>query len=172
MVKYTMKNSEPGDISRRDFLKAAGLLAGGAAIGSAGLLVGCGFPTAPEINSQAFTVDGNTVSVILDRVPELSRVGGSTAVVNNDEHIDLIIARTGKSEFVVASNQCTHRGKALGYNDEARQFICASGKSEFRLDGSIIKGPAERPLRIYKWHLEQGNLHIELINESSARDNA
>jgi nitrite reductase/ring-hydroxylating ferredoxin subunit len=153
-------------ITGREFLKVMVLLAIIVSIGSALLLAGCGFPTATKIGKDAYSVNGNTVSVMLEDMTELSEVGGTAAILNDDEQIYVVIVRAGEDEYVVASNQCTHRGKALGYDDEEKQFVCASGKSRFRLDGSIVEGPAEHPLKIYDWHLEQGRLVVYLDDES------
>ena len=153
---------ENGEISRREFLKAAGLFVVGAAVVSTVPLSGCGFPNAPEIDANAYSIEGDTVTIALERVPALSKVGGSAAIVNDSERIYLIVARTGEEEYAVASNRCTHRGKPVGYAHEGELFICTSGKSEFTLDGAIVKGPAEKPLRIYSSHLQQGSLTIEL----------
>ena len=150
------------ELTRREFLKLMGLLAAGVAIGSTTFLEGCGFPTAPEVGTNAYLLEGNTVKVMLERVPQLSRVGGSAAIMNDKDKIYLIIARTGENRYAVALNQCPHREKPFGYDHQSEIFICASGKSEFRLDGSIVKGPAEQPLPIYKWRLEQETLHIYL----------
>jgi nitrite reductase/ring-hydroxylating ferredoxin subunit len=139
-----------GEITRREFIKATGLLAGGLAIGSAPFLTGCGFPAAPEINAETYSLDGENVIVLLDKIPKLSRVGGSAAIINTSAKINLIIARIGEDNFIVALNECPHREKLLGYDHKAGTFICASGKSEFRLDGSVISGPAENSLPIYR----------------------
>lgn len=150
------------EISRREFLKITGVLAGGIAAGSPIFVAGCGYPIATEINNNAYIAEGKTVSIMLEHVPQLSQVGGSAAIVNDADKIHLIIARTDKDRFVTALNACPHREKLLGYDHEARLFICASGKSKFRLDGYIVAGPAENPLRIYQSYLDQHRLTINL----------
>jgi cytochrome b6-f complex iron-sulfur subunit len=170
-IKASVQGGKMGvtsEITRREFLKVMGLLAGGVALGSTPFLAGCGYPTAPEIDADAYLLEGNTVTVMLEKVPQLSQVGGAAAIANDREKVHLIIARTGEDKFTVALNQCPHREKPLGYDHQAGHFICSSGKSEFKTDGSIVKGPAEQPLPIYKWHLEQGGLIIDLQDESSA----
>jgi len=93
--------------------------------------------------------------------------------VNDEENICLIIVRTDENQFVVAHNECPHREKALGYSHSSGSFLCVSGKSEFGLDGSVLKGKAEKPLHVYKWELEQDRLTINLrstmpVNEITA----
>ena len=153
---------EVGEITRREFLKITGLLAGGVAIGSTPFLAGCGFPTAPEIDANTYSLVGNTVTIMLERIPQLSQVGGSVAIRSDNDKIHLIIARTGEGNFVVALNECPHREKPLGYDHKAGAFICASGKSEFGLDGTVLAGPAENPLPIYQWRVERDELIVDL----------
>jgi len=154
---------ETGGITRRQFLEAAGLLVCGVAIGSAPLLAGCGRQTAPVIGTDAYNVEGNLVTVMLAKVPELATVGGSASITRDSPQVYLVVARTTEDGFVIVSNRCPHKGKAVGYDHEAGHFVCASGKSEFRQDGTVIRGPAERPLRTYNWHVEEGRLLIDLM---------
>jgi cytochrome b6-f complex iron-sulfur subunit len=115
-----------------------------------------------QVDSDAYSIKGGTISVNLEKVPELSRAGGSAAIVNDPEQVYLIIARTAENEYVAASSQCTHHEKPLIYDNKEKTFTCISRKSVFRLDGSIVKGPTEIPLRVYKSHFQQGNLTIDL----------
>lgn len=80
------------------------------------------------------------MEVILDKVPELAKIGGAVTIVDEDLPNYLIIAQVEENEYVVASSQCTHRGMALAYDHQAKRFRCSSGGgSEFRLDGSVVK---------------------------------
>lgn len=115
-----------------------------------------------QVDLGAYYIEGGKVSVMLEKVPELSRVGGSAAIVNDSEQVYLVIARTAENEYVVASSQCTHRGRPLVYDHKAKIFRCASRKSVYRLDGSIEKGPTDIPLSTYKSRLHQGRLTIAL----------
>ena len=155
-----MKNTI--EISRRQFLKVAGVFAGATALGSVVMLNGCGRPTAPVIDKSAYSKDGNTLIVSPDRIPELSNIGGSASIMNESEQVSVIVARIERDGYVAAANECTHRERPLGYDHGQARFFCASGKSWFGLDGGIIEGPAEGPLRLYECHLEQGKLVIDL----------
>lgn len=154
-----------GELTRREFLKITGLFAGCVAIASTTLVTGCGFPTASEIDADAYSLDENLVTVSLDKVSQLSEVGGSAAIIDDINQTHLIIARVAQNNFVVALNECPHREKLLGYDHNAGYFVCASGKSKFRLDGSIVTGPAENPLRIYQSSVEGNRIAIDLRNE-------
>lgn len=119
---------------------------------------------APVVATDAFEIrEDSSVAVFLDRVPSLDTVGGSATLEDDRLPQFIIIARPAAGEYVAASSLCTHRERALGYVHERRVFLCSSmGKSEFALDGSALKGPAEDPLLVYKTTLEGNVLEIQL----------
>lgn len=149
-------------VSRRKFLKIAGLLAGGSMLGTAPLFSGCGFPVAPALQENSYLVEKGKVTIMLDKATELNAIGGAASIINSIENLCLIIARKDEQEYIVAANECTHREKPIGYDHDAGLFICASGKSKFKMDGSVVKGPADKPLRIYETQLKEDNLIINL----------
>ena len=115
-----------------------------------------------QISTDAYFIEDNMVCVMLGQVPELSCEGSSAAIVNDSRQIYLTIARTAADNYVAASSQCTHRNKPLVYDHESRLFRCASRKSAYKLDGSIVKGPVEMPLKTYRTHLQNGHLIIDI----------
>ena len=47
--------------------------------------------------------------------------------------------------------------------NEEQKFICASvGKSEFGMDGGLLKGPAKKPIPVYKTKVENGKIIVEM----------
>jgi len=161
-----INTKESGRISRREFIKISGFLVGGLAIGSTMLSPGCGYSAAPQIQNNCYMFREDKVIVMLDRVPQLSSVGNAVSIMHDNERISIIIIRSKQDDYTVASNQCTHRERPLGYDSETKLLVCNSGKSMFELDGSIVRGPAEKPLQIYRWDINQSNLTIDLLNES------
>ncbi len=154
-------------LTRREFVKMLGLITGSISIGSAFLPIGCGYPTAEVASNDKYSVKNNMISITLEQVPQLSNVGGALAIVDGDAGIYLIIARTGENDFRVALNQCPHKGKRFGYDHDRCLFICASDKAKFRLDGSIIEGPVEDPLPIFKYQFTKNRLEIDLESLST-----
>ena len=74
------KEKEPGNISRREFLKDAGLILGGTAIGSTVLLAACGGDTATETVTSTKTV---TTTAGGATVTTTKTEPGGTATVTN-----------------------------------------------------------------------------------------
>jgi cytochrome b6-f complex iron-sulfur subunit len=119
----------------------------------------------PEIGADAYTIKGETVEITLTKVPSLSQVGGTATIVDEKLPNYLIIVQPEAGEYVAASSRCTHRGMALSYKHETKEFQCSSGGgSKYKLDGSVTKGPAEEPLIICPVSLEGGILIIDISN--------
>ena len=51
-----------------------------------------------------------------------------------------------KISYVVLSAICTHLKCKIDYNAEGGKFKCPCHKSEFSLDGEVLKKPAKKPL--------------------------
>ena len=64
------------------------------------------------------------------------RVGGERCAVHRDD--------AGKLHAVSA--QCTHLGCIVHFNDAERAWECPCHGSRFAVDGTVIQGPANRPL--------------------------
>jgi len=72
----------------------------------------------------------------------LTHVGGSRVVrVNN---ANLLVARTSETDFIAVSSICTHAGCTVRF--ATTQINCPCHGSQFSLDGSVLRGPATRPL--------------------------
>lgn len=64
-------------------------------------------------------------------------------------------------EKVIAfAPSCTHLGCAYHWNDEIQSFLCPCHTSVFRLDGSVVSGPAPRSLDRYVSKTVGGKLLI------------
>ena len=112
------------------------------------------------LGQEQYSIEQDMVVVYLDRVPELSEVGGSVIIECEDIPYSIIIARIGKSEYAVASNSCTHKGKQLSYDHKKSLFRCTGGRGRFNIDGSVAGGPPEKPLKIYPYIVDKERLVI------------
>ncbi len=56
---------------------------------------------------------------------------------------------------------CTHRGCEVAFNHEAETIDCPCHGSRFHPDGTVLRGPARRPLQAYKATREGDRLRIE-----------
>lgn len=65
-----------------------------------------------------------------------------------------------KDKTIAFSPACTHLGCAYHWNDEIESFLCPCHTSVFRPDGSVVSGPAPRPLDRYVSKVVAGKLLI------------
>ncbi|HLN21892.1 MAG TPA: Rieske (2Fe-2S) protein [Bacteroidales bacterium] len=70
----------------------------------------------------------------------LNSTGGSKIVQS------ILVANTG-SGYIALSSVCTHQGCTVAYNGSTVQCPCHG--SEFGTTGSVLQGPANRPLKSY-----------------------
>jgi cytochrome b6-f complex iron-sulfur subunit len=61
----------------------------------------------------------------------------------------IIIANAGGGNFIALSSVCTHQGCGVVYDDSANNFPCHCHGSVFSTSGSVLQGPASRPLKQY-----------------------
>ena len=64
------------------------------------------------------------------------RVGGERCAVHRDD----------AGQLHAVSAQCTHLGCIVHFNDAERAWECPCHGSRFAVDGTVIQGPANRPL--------------------------
>jgi Rieske Fe-S protein len=60
---------------------------------------------------------------------------------------NLVTIRTAQDKFVTVSSVCTHAGCTVHLAGAILQCPCHG--SQFRLDGTVMRGPAARPLKSY-----------------------
>jgi Rieske Fe-S protein len=112
-----------------------GLLAGACA-----LLALTGLGALPALASTEVKKLGNgRVSLKLNGLPELSKVGGSVAI-GNVKGKPVAITRTGTSSYIAFSLSCPHQGVTV--SREGNGWICPAHGSEFKTDGALVAGPA------------------------------
>jgi menaquinol-cytochrome c reductase iron-sulfur subunit len=63
-------------------------------------------------------------------------------------------------KIIAFAPSCTHLGCAYHWNDEIQSFLCPCHTSVFRLDGSVVSGPAPRSLDRYVSKTVGGKLLI------------
>jgi cytochrome b6-f complex iron-sulfur subunit len=112
---------------RRTFLKSVGLAAAAAML-----------PSAPAIGS------GRKLALSLDRFPKLREAGGAVAV--SVKGAALLVVRESESSVHAYDSTCTHQGCVVGYDAGKRRIVCPCHGSEFELDGTVVHGPARKPL--------------------------
>ncbi|HUP32463.1 MAG TPA: Rieske (2Fe-2S) protein [Gaiellaceae bacterium] len=74
--------------------------------------------------------------------------------------VGVLLARTGERVYALA-DRCSHRGCSLRGGELADDtVICPCHGSTFRLDGSIVKGPATSPQPAFDVRMRDGHVEI------------
>lgn len=130
-----------GPIGRR------AVLCGGAGAVGAGVLAGCG----GDETKSAADLKGKEIAKAAD-VP----VGGGK--IYGDEKV--VVTQPTQGAFKAFTAVCTHQGCTVG---SVRNGVihCACHGSEFKIaDGSVAKGPADKPLQEYPVRVENGGIVV------------
>ena len=131
-------------ITRRDFIA-------GAAACACGLTGGC-----TAVNSAPQFDAGADSTIPLPK--ELAEVGSQVKVRLPGDNIVLVWKTKGGYNGV--SIKCTHRGSEVSYKPDQDLLVCPSHGSKYKPDGTVVEGPALKPLRPYVVDLQGERLRI------------
>ncbi len=139
-------------LTRRGFVSAS----------AAGLLVmGCGGPK--KMKTVPALKEGNIVELDIEKIAELGVPGGMIGVQARGEK-PILVMRLEGSAFRAMSMKCTHLGCAVRWDNEEQQLRCPCHGSRFKDDGTVVKGPAKRPLEQYPTQLAGTKLQISVAS--------
>jgi menaquinol-cytochrome c reductase iron-sulfur subunit len=116
----------------------------------------------PRASRKSEWIDAGDVSYLKPNEPEevvfrQTRVDGWKVT---SEKATAWVVRTPTDEFIAFAPQCTHLGCAYHWDERNKYFLCPCHTSTFALDGTVLSGPAPRPLDRYRVKLENGHLFI------------
>jgi Rieske Fe-S protein len=109
------------------------------------VVLGCAARLPPVRDVQA---QGDELILALADYPELQQGGGVLPVRANGSGKPIMIVNQ-EGRFSAFSLKCTHLGCSVGWNEAARSFDCPCHGSRFAIDGTVMKGPAKRPLTAF-----------------------
>jgi Rieske Fe-S protein len=127
------------------------VLKGAAATCGVGLLAACG---GEDDAAPAASGGGNGVRAALVRLDEVP-VGEAVEATDADGG-KVLVARLSESEVVAFSAVCPHQGCTVAPDGE--QLACPCHGSQFELDGSLKRGPAEKGLTPYEIEVVDGQV--------------
>ncbi|GHB48622.1 QcrA and Rieske domain-containing protein [Mongoliitalea lutea] len=134
--------------ARRAFLKKSGAFAVMSVFG-VGFFTGCsddtepGTPSAPVGDSIQFS--NGILTIDLSQASQLSNAGGWVLVTQ----ARVLVANIGSNQFTALTSVCTHSGCDRNWSFSNNVFVCSCHNSRFNPDGSVINGPAARPLQSF-----------------------
>lgn len=148
-----MSDGDEG-LGRRAFLGAGLAMA-------AGLVGGCASLAALRV-----PVSDGWIRIRISNHPRLAGQDGALEVRPEGGHQALWVLSDGRGGFVALSPICTHLGCVVDL--EGRRLVCPCHGSTYDRDGSVLRGPAERPLSRHPTRVVDGILEIALDVEMAS----
>jgi cytochrome b6-f complex iron-sulfur subunit len=96
----------------------------------------------------------------LDRVEKLKTIGGS--ILLKVEGSPVLFVRESEEVIRAVDPTCTHKKCTVEFNKKRKRFVCPCHGSQYDLEGKVLKGPAEKPLRNLNASLESGKIIFTL----------
>ena len=143
-----------GHLSRRAALAGLGGLTG------VGLLTACGgsTPTVPTSVPEASAAASSAVQAAQDAMTSAADVPVGGGRVFADQ--DVVITQPTAGDFQAFSATCTHQGCKVREVVDG-QIVCPCHNSAFAItDGSVVRGPAQRPLPEKSVSIEDGGIVV------------
>jgi len=75
------------------------------------------------------------------------------------------VVKLSDQQTLAFGPQCTHLGCAYHWDEAKSQFLCPCHNSVFSVDGSVVAGPAPRPLDRYETKIENGKLLLGQLHQ-------
>ena len=131
-----------GECSRRALLQGFGVAA------VATMLPACG-QEGSNLSSAVTTTCGTNVCLDLTdpKNDALSTPGGALLV--ETVHDTIMVIRMSTADVIALSAICTHAACSMNFLPDRQLLDCPCHGSQFAEDGSVVRGPARRPLKVY-----------------------
>ena len=96
----------------------------------------------------------------LDKVKKLKETGGSVVLKIKEQEI--LFIRVNESTIRAYDPTCTHEECTVAYNQKEKKILCQCHGSKYDMDGQVLNGPAEKPLREIESTLNGNRIIISL----------
>lgn len=137
-------------MDRKEFLVKFGM--GVAVIGTGMAMHSCKKYPIPQPGEIDFTINLND-----SEYSDLEKTGRRFIYIDDK---DIIVAQLSDGSFIAASRVCTHKKCFTEFDEKNQTFPCPAHGAIFDLEGNAIKGPAKKPVFIYKTELIDNVLRI------------
>ena len=107
-----------------------------------------------KVRSRLGANDVREIPINLIDTPELKPVGGTYHLEVEDLQRDILVVHQAENTFIAVDIKCKHRGCDVGYDTDAKKFVCPCHGSEYDLGGRVLKGPTTASLSYYHAELK------------------
>ncbi len=153
----------PADPARRRFIEAAvglftALIGLALAVPFLGTIVGSSYKARKGLFAKASPLQGLPIGRPIDVAYEQM---SSDGFLKSEAVRHVWVIRRSATEVTVFSPICPHLGCRYDWDPAAQLFKCPCHASVFRMDGTVVSGPAPRPLDALPAEVRGGDLYVE-----------
>ena len=112
-------------------------------------------PTAPETIAAA--PKGN-----YQAIGTVAKLDQNATLVSSEKKIAVVRDPKDKNKILAVNTTCTHKGCAVAWQSDKKQYVCPCHDAEFSADGAVLGGPAKKPLEIYPAKIENGQVLVSI----------
>ena len=141
-------------VSRRVFFKRSTGFIGIVSLASTAGQVGCIPSTAPAMKAEL----ANDRIVFDTAIPELAKIGDGVKIENIDLEYPILLIKNSDSSFVALSTECMHLGCQVRMQRTVLRCPCHG--SVYDLEGKVLNGPTEQPLRSFPMRMNGSRVEI------------
>ncbi len=141
-------------LTRRKFLRDTALVIGGASVVLSE--IGCLSSTAPVVRAR---VESNLLRVETMR-PELTNVGDGIQLNADELDYPILLIKASPERFVALSTECMHLGCTV--KKQPSVIRCPCHGSVYSLEGEVLQGPTEHPLKQFPIRMDETLAEIQL----------
>jgi Rieske Fe-S protein len=119
-------------------------------------------PTGGQVlQSVSGTYVNGSVAVNIDSSSPLAKTG--SAVTVNYTGGAILVDHPSDNVYNALTAICTHQGCQInGFDSGSSHFICPCHGAQYDINGSVIQGPAQSPLRKYQTQVSGSQLIIKI----------
>lgn len=115
------------------------------------------------ITKMAASPVENKIELTIDAANPLNLTGGILLLVYNNGDNGVLLQRISATEIKAITAVCTHEGCIIDlFSTEENNFGCPCHGSRFNLNGGVVQGPADAPLKSFLTTIENNLLTIFL----------
>jgi len=122
----------------------------------------------PKMRKQQPWVEAGDLSQLSPGVPQemtFRRLHADGWKIDSEKGTAWVV-KTADGKVVAFAPACTHLGCAYHWDTEKLKFLCPCHGSVFALDGSVLAGPAPRPLDRFETKVENARLWLGPVHQA------